>query len=97
MTHETLTYFGEDRTIESCLKECAEVGEECVKLLCSKSQHPGDEFDAMAMRLGAACDLADCFAGDLSEPDNSMIEADGGIVIDPGRPVPAQQRLRTFL
>lgn len=66
MTEKIITWFGEDRTIASCLKECTEVGDECVKLLCGKSQHPGDEFDAMAMRLGIACDLAACFAADLS-------------------------------
>lgn len=71
MTHSIITYFGKDRTVESSLKECAEVGEEVVKFLCGLSLYPGDEPDMLAMKLGGACDLAGAFASDLSEPSNT--------------------------
>lgn len=67
MTEKTISYFGEARTVASSLKECAEVGEECVKFLCKQSQFPGDEADMLAMKLGGACDLAGAFASDMSE------------------------------
>lgn len=34
------------------VKQC----EEAVKLLCEKSQHPSDDFDIMAQKLGFAAD-----------------------------------------